>query len=223
MESLALPGSGAWRKYVSQKGLSPPILRCVFHGLSAVLPFGLPDLKARSADRLEDIMELSSLGALKRRCGRFAGFGVEFVCNFLSICTEEVSQKGRLFVWSVSNTQRIVRRVCEILSAISFSICGDSNPRARRQKRLRGVDERTLHRLRGNWETLKSGEHQKSPNSQGVAHEDGEVCRTRCTGHSMVEELQKFSTRRTGLSACKWTGLGWRDELRSCCLREQAL
>jgi hypothetical protein len=113
------------------------------------------------------------------------------VCNFLSTCTEKVSQKGRLFVWSVSNTQGIVRRVCEILSAISFSICGDSNARAQRQKRLRGVDERTLYRLRGNCESLRSGEGQKSPNSQGVAHEDGEVCRTRCTGHSMVEGLQK--------------------------------
>lgn len=81
------------------------------------------------------------------------------MCNFLSTCTEKVSQKGRLFVWSVSNTQGIVRRV--------------------------------LYRLRGNWESLRSGEGQKSPNSQGVAHEDGEVCRTRCTGHSMVEGLQK--------------------------------
>jgi hypothetical protein len=98
MESLALPDSGAWRKYVSQKGFSPPILRCVFHGLSAVLPFGLPDLKARSADRLEDIMELSSLGALERRCGRFAKFGVELCAIF----SRHVQKKFRRKVVSLS-------------------------------------------------------------------------------------------------------------------------
>ena len=29
--------------YVLQEMFSPPLLMCIFHGLSAVLPFGLPD------------------------------------------------------------------------------------------------------------------------------------------------------------------------------------
>lgn len=60
---------------------------------------------------------------LKGGFGRFAGFVIDLCASF-SLSTEGDSQKRRLFIWSVSNTQGVVRRICEMLSVGSLSICG---------------------------------------------------------------------------------------------------
>lgn len=76
----------------------------------------------------------TSLGVLGGWSGGFAGLVVDFCVQLFRDMYRGVSQKGCLFVWYVSNTQGIVRRVCEILSVESLPKCGDPGSRSRRQK-----------------------------------------------------------------------------------------
>jgi hypothetical protein len=141
MESLALPDSVAWRMYTCFKGCSLRRFSCVYS--TAYRP------SCRSAYQMEGQVcrqnsrycgSFASLDMLERieRCARRVR---DRICaQVFSICTQGFSQKACLFVWSVSNTQGIVRRVCKVLSVGSLPICGAPSPRAPHQKGMRGAE-----------------------------------------------------------------------------------
>lgn len=68
-------------------------------------------------------MEVLRFRVLKGGFVRFAEFLIDLCASF-SQSTKGDSQKRRLFIWSVSNTQGVVRCICEMLSVGSLSICG---------------------------------------------------------------------------------------------------
>jgi hypothetical protein len=83
-------------------------------------------------------MEVLQFRVPKGGVGRFAGFVIDLCASF-SLSAEGDSQKRRLFIWSVSNTQgscAVSGKCCQL---VLFQYAGVPSLRVRRRRRSGGA------------------------------------------------------------------------------------